>query len=105
MYLDETLQALADPTRRDILAYLANGESRVTEVAQRFPISLNSVSKHIRTLERAGLVKRRVSGRDHFLSLDVEPLGQAADWLNEHRRLWAWRLKALEKILKEQGDG
>jgi DNA-binding transcriptional ArsR family regulator len=99
--LDATLQALADPTRRAILARLAAGEARVTEVAKPFPISLNSVSKHIRVLERAELVRRRVAGRDHFLSLNPAPLDEAAAWISQQRRLWSWRLSRLEKILRE----
>ncbi|ACG79162.1 transcriptional regulator, ArsR family [Phenylobacterium zucineum HLK1] len=99
--LDETLQALADPTRRAILARLAAGEARVTELAAPFPISLNSVSKHIRTLERAGLVRRRVRGREHLLALDPRPLDEAARWIEDHRKLWAWRLEELEKALKD----
>jgi DNA-binding transcriptional ArsR family regulator len=99
--LDETLQALADPTRRAILARLASGEARVTDVARPFPISLNSVSKHIRMLERARLVRRRVEGREHFLALDPAPLSEAAAWIEETRALWAIRLDRLDAILKE----
>jgi DNA-binding transcriptional ArsR family regulator len=105
MLLDETLLALADPTRRAILARLADGEARVTDLAAPFPISLNSVSKHIRMLERAELVRRRVAGRDHFLSLNPAPLDEAADWIDGQRKLWAWRLGELDKILKEPRDG
>jgi DNA-binding transcriptional ArsR family regulator len=101
--LDATLSALADPTRRAILSRLAAGEARVTDVARPFPISLNSVSKHIRMLERAQLVRRRVEGREHFLSLTPEPLDEAAAWIAEQRKLWAWRLGELDKIIKEQG--
>jgi DNA-binding transcriptional ArsR family regulator len=103
--LDETLTALADPTRRAILAHLAAGEARVTDVAKPFAISLNSVSKHIRMLERARLVRRRVEGREHFLALDPRPLDEAAAWLDEHRKLWSWRLGELDRILKEETDG
>ena len=85
--LDETLSALADPTRRAILARLAMGEARVTDLAQPFPISLNSVSKHIRMLERAKLVRRRVEGRDHWLSLDLRPLSEVEAWMAEQKRL------------------
>jgi DNA-binding transcriptional ArsR family regulator len=99
--LDETLTALADPTRRAILARLAEGEARVTEVAAPFAISLNSVSKHIRMLERAQLVRRRVAGRDHYLSLNAAPLDEAAEWIEHHRQLWRWRLDQLEAALKE----
>ena len=102
--LDETLIALADPTRRAILARLALGEARVTEVAEPFPISLNSVSKHIRRLERAKLVRRRVEGRDHWLALDPRPLGEVEAWMAEQKRLWAWRLDRLDEVLKEEGD-
>ncbi|WP_410212591.1 ArsR/SmtB family transcription factor [Phenylobacterium sp.] len=99
--LDDTMTALADPTRRAILARLATGEARVSELAEPFPISLNSVSKHIRMLERAGLVKRRVQGREHILALDPRPLDEAARWIEDHRKLWAWRLAELEKALME----
>ena len=100
MPLDDTLVALADETRRTILQRLAGGEARVTEVAAPFDISLNSVSKHIRILERAGLVRRRVSGRDHFLSLDPEPLDDAAAWLQRERAAWSHRLDKLEAALR-----
>ena len=100
MPLDDTLVALADETRRSILKRLATGDARVTEVAAPFDISLNSVSKHIRILERAGLVRRRVSGRDHFLSLDPEPLDDAAAWLQRERAAWSHRLDKLEAALR-----
>ena len=100
--LDDTLAALADPTRRAILARLASGEARVTDLARPFPISLNSVSKHIRMLERARLVRRRRQGREHVLSLNPEPLDAAARWIDEQRMLWTWRLGELDKALKEQ---
>ena len=99
--LDATLAALADPTRRAILSRLAGGEARVTDVARPFPISLNSVSKHIRMMERAKLVRRRVEGREHFLTLNPEPLDEAAAWIAEQRKLWGWRLTELEKVLKD----
>src|ERR687884_892270 len=79
--LDDTLIALADDTRRKILRQLAAGEARVTEVAAPFDISLNSVSKHIRLLERAGLVRRRVVGRDPFLALDPGPFDELTRWM------------------------
>ena len=94
-------EALADPTRRAIVSRLAGGEARVTEVARPFPISLNSVSKHVRVLERAGLVRRRIDGRDHFLSLDVAPLDEAAEWIAAQKALWTWRLGELEKVLND----
>ncbi len=99
--LDDTLTALADPTRRAILARLAQGEARVTDLARPFPISLNSVSKHIRMLERAKLVRRRIEGREHVLTLDPAPLDEAADWIAEQKTLWAWRLGELERVLTD----
>jgi DNA-binding transcriptional ArsR family regulator len=100
MDLDDTLVALADETRRAILQRLSKGEARVTELAGPFDISLNSVSKHIRILERAGLVRRRVAGRDHFLSFDPAPLDAAAHWIERHRVFWNARLDALEAALR-----
>jgi DNA-binding transcriptional ArsR family regulator len=104
MMLDATLTALADPTRRAILARLAQGEARVTELARPFQISLNSVSKHIRMLERAGLVRRRIDGREHILSFQPGPLDEVTGWVETQKKLWAWRLGELETLLKEQGD-
>lgn len=100
MDLDDTLIALADPTRRAILEKLSKGAARVTEIAAPFDISLNSVSKHIRLLERAGLVTRRVSGRDHFLSFNPAPLHAASGWIERHRTFWTERLDALEAALR-----
>jgi DNA-binding transcriptional ArsR family regulator len=102
MDLDDTLVALADETRRSILKRLATGDARVTEVAAPFGISLNSVSKHIRILERAGLVRRRIAGRDHFLSLDPEPLDAAARWMLREREAWTARLDRLEAALRAE---
>ena len=102
MSLDDTLAALADPTRRAILAHLARGEARVTAVAQPFAISLNSVSKHIRVLERAGLVRRRIDGREHFLSFDPKPMDEASAWIDRHLRFWTRSLDALEAALRAE---
>lgn len=99
---DETLLALADPTRRAILQRLSAGEARVTDLAQPFAISLNSVSKHIRILERARLVRRRIAGREHLLTLDPVPLDELAVWLEAQRSLWATRLRALDALLQEE---
>jgi DNA-binding transcriptional ArsR family regulator len=99
MDLDDTLVALADETRRSILGRLAAGEARVTELAAPFDISLNSVSKHIRILERAGLVSRRVEGRDHYLSLERARFDELTEWMLKTRAFWARRLDALEAAL------
>ena len=102
--LDRTLTALADPTRRAILERLSEGEARVTELAQPFTMSLNAVSKHIRILERARLVRRRCMGRDHFLSLNREPLDEAAAWIEAQRDIWIARLDALAAILQTESE-
>ena len=103
--LDYTLMALADPTRRGILERLSAGDARVTDVAKGFTISLNSVSKHIRLLERAALVERRVVGREHFLRFCPEPLKAAQDWIGQKRAFWSERLKALDELLSAEADG
>ena len=100
--LDSVFNALCDPTRRAILARLTATEARVTDIAAEFPISLNSISKHIRMLERAGLVKRSISGREHLLSLEAAPLEEAAQWIEHYRRFWEGRLAALEKYVTKQ---
>jgi len=100
MELDDTLIALADETRRKILRQLAAGEARVTELAEPFDISLNSVSKHIRLLERAGLVRRRVAGREHFLSLEPKPFDELTQWMQRTREFWNSRLDNLEAALR-----
>ena len=99
--LDNTLVALADPTRRRILARLSKGEARVTELSAPLPMSLSAVSKHIRMLERAKLVRRSVRGRDHYLSLDTRPLERAALWIETQRTQWTRRLRKLDEILQE----
>lgn len=99
--LDATLLALADPTRRAILQRLTAGDARVTELARPFAISLNSVSKHLRQLERAGLVHRRRRGREHVLSLNAAALDEAADWIEIQRAAWRGRLAAIAAVLTE----
>lgn len=100
--LDDTLLALADPTRRAILQRLTRGEARVTELARPFDMSLNAVSKHIRVLERARLVRRRRVGREHLLSFNPAPLDDAAGWIEAQRALWNARLDALDAMLQEE---
>src|SRR6185436_10244302 len=94
--LDGVFNALCDPTRRAILARLTDADARVTDIAADFPISLNSISKHIRMLERAGLLRRSVNGRDHVLSLNAAPLAEAQAWIERYRRFWEGRLAALD---------
>ena len=97
--IDRTLLALADPTRRAILQRLSRGDARVTDVAAPFDISLNSVSKHIRMLERAQLVRRRREGREHILSFNPRALDGIAEWIERKRSFWTSRLDALERAL------
>ena len=98
-HLDRTLLALADPTRRAILRRLMRSDARVTDVAAPFHVSLNAISKHIRVLEGAGLVRRRVAGREHHLAFDPRPLEATADWIAAQRAYWGPRLAALEEHL------
>jgi DNA-binding transcriptional ArsR family regulator len=97
--LDRVLSALSDPTRRAILARLAESAARVTDVADAFPISLNSTSKHIRALEAAGLVRRVVRGREHILSLDAAPLADVAAWTDQYRAFWSEQLASLDAFV------
>jgi DNA-binding transcriptional ArsR family regulator len=100
--LDQVYAAIADPTRREILGILARGETTVGHLAERFPISLNGVSKHVKVLERAGLVERTIHGREHRLRLNAEPLQEASMWLEHYRAFWTTRLAALESFLLRQ---
>jgi DNA-binding transcriptional ArsR family regulator len=86
--LDAALLALADPTRRAILRRIVEAEVRVTELAKPFAISLPAVSKHIRVLESAGLVRRRRKGREHFLSFEPRALDRVSTWIETQRALW-----------------
>lgn len=97
--LDRVFSAVSDATRRAILARLAGSDARVTDVASAFLISLNSTSKHIRVLEGAGLVRRRVQGREHILSLDAAPLAEAAGWIEHYRRFWSDQLASLDAFV------
>jgi DNA-binding transcriptional ArsR family regulator len=99
--LDNVLGALADPTRRAILLRLSRGDARVTDLAAPFDISLNSVSKHIRILERARLVERRRLGREHILSRNLHPLSEAAAWIETLQAKWNNRIDRLEKALED----
>src|SRR5580698_10386219 len=101
-HFDFTLTALAHPVRRAILERVMQTELRVTELARPFAMSLNAVSKHIRILERAGLVSRRRVWREHLVSFNAEPLEQVAAWLEKTRAFWSARLDALDELLKSE---
>ncbi|MDP2248503.1 MAG: metalloregulator ArsR/SmtB family transcription factor [Nitrosomonadales bacterium] len=100
--LDAAFSAMADPTRRAILARLALADARITEIAEDFPVSLNAVSKHIKILERAKLVRRSVQGRDHVLSLNAGPMAEASEWIEYYRQFWEDQLAHLETFITAQ---
>jgi len=99
--LDRTFAALADPTRRRILAHLARGDKCVTHLARPHAMSLPAVSKHLRVLEKAGLLRRRRYGRIHEMQLEAKPLKQAAQWVEEYRKFWEGSLDRLAKYLEK----
>jgi len=99
--LDRTFAALADPTRRQILAHLARGNHRVTHLARPHHMSLPAVSKHLRVLEKAGLLRRRRYGRVHEMQLNAEPLKKAAQWVEEYRKFWEGSLDRLADYLEK----
>jgi DNA-binding transcriptional ArsR family regulator len=99
--LNRTFAALADPTRRRILAHLARGDKRVTHLARPHAMSLPAISKHLRVLENAGLLRRRRYGRVHEMQLDVKPLKQAAQWVEQYRKFWEGSLDRLADYLEK----
>jgi DNA-binding transcriptional ArsR family regulator len=102
--LDSVFHALADPTRRAMLRSLAQRERSVGELAEPFRMSLAAASKHVKTLERAGLVRRTVRGRTHLCRLDPDPLSAAQEWLRFYERFWTDRLDALEALFDPSAD-
>ena len=99
--LSVTFSALADPTRREILARLATGEATVNELAAPFDISLQAVSKHLKVLEHAGLISRGRNAQYRPCRLEAEPLDGAIDWIERHRQVWTERFDRLEQHLKD----
>ena len=98
--LDSVFHALGDPTRRRMLRELASGERTVGQLAEPFAISLAAASKHVKALERAGLIRREVRGRTHWCRLDPGPLAGASQWLSFYENFWTSRLDVLERLLK-----
>jgi DNA-binding transcriptional ArsR family regulator len=98
--LTRTFAALADPTRRSMLAQLRGGDATISELAAPFAVSFAAVSKHVQVLERAGLVTREVVGREHRLSLVAAPLREASEWTQDYRGFWEARLDALDAVLR-----
>ena len=99
--LDATFAALADPTRRAILARLASGEASVTELAAPFAISQPAISNHLKVLERAGLISRRRDAQRRPCRLEAQPLAEATEWLTEYRRFWEGSFQRLDALLEE----
>jgi DNA-binding transcriptional ArsR family regulator len=102
--LDRTFGALADPTRRAILARLAAGEATVGELAAPFAVSRPAISKHLRVLERAGLVRRSRDGRLSRCELDADPMKDAAEWVERYRSFWEGQLDALSRYLERGAE-
>jgi DNA-binding transcriptional ArsR family regulator len=100
--LNRTFAALADPTRRRILEQLTHGDRCVTDLAKPYSMSLPGVSKHLRVLEKAGLIRRRRRGRVHSLKLEAAPMRQAQEWIGEYRRFWEDSLDRLDGYMKKQ---
>jgi DNA-binding transcriptional ArsR family regulator len=100
--LTDVLSAIAHPTRRAIIGQLSTGPARFTDVAKPFSTALNSVTKHLKLLERAGLIERRKQGREVFISLRGEPLRQVAGWVHEYERFWNERLEQFGRYFEDQ---
>jgi DNA-binding transcriptional ArsR family regulator len=100
--LDRTFHALADPTRRAMLRRLARGEQSISELAAPFSMSFAAASKHVRVLERARLLRRRIEGRLHVCRLEAAPLASADDWLRFYERFWSEQFDALDAILRAE---
>lgn len=94
--LDRVFLALGNPTRRAILRGLARHSATINEIAKPFPVSLNTISKHVMVLERGGLVRRERRGREHHCFINPRPLREAGNWLEYYRQFWEQRLDALE---------
>src|SRR5450432_1985454 len=102
--LTDVLTALSHPTRRAIIGQLANGPARFLEVAKPFDTALNSVTKHLKLLERAGLITRRKQGREVFISFRGEPLRQVATWVHEYERFWNERLDRFGQFFRDKNN-
>src|SRR6201990_3139305 len=103
-HLSDVLTAISHPTRRAIIEQLANGPARFRDVAKPFDIALNAVTKHLKLLERAGLIERRKQGREVFISLRGEPLREVAGWVHEYERFWNKHLDQFEQYFKNKKE-
>lgn len=102
--LDGVFHALADPTRRAMLHALAEGQQTISQLAAPYAISFTAASKHVKVLERAGLLRRRVRGRTHICQLEPQPLASADRWLRAYEQLWTTQLDALAALFEAEGD-
>ena len=100
--LTDVLTAISHPTRRAIIGQLANGPARFLDVAKPFDTALNAVTKHLKLLERAGLIERRKQGREVFISFRGVPLRELAEWMNEYEHFWNERLDRFERYFKDR---
>ena len=100
--LSSVLGALSHPSRRAILDRLSRGPARVTEIAEPFDMSLNAVSKHLKVLEAAGLIRREVLGREHVIEFEAAPLREVSRWVHEYERFWTQHLDRVDKYFKEK---
>ena len=98
--LDTTFRALADPTRRGMLARLALGDKSIGELAEPFAMTFAGASKHVKVLEEAGLIARRKQGRTHLISIDAKPLEEAERWMRQWEKFWNTRLDRLEALIE-----
>jgi DNA-binding transcriptional ArsR family regulator len=102
--LDAVFAALANPTRRAILARLSEGEASVNDLAEPFDMSLPAISKHIRVLEKAGLILRKKNAQYRPCQLDARPLKEIAHWTDQYRHVWEFRFAAMEQLIHETKD-
>ncbi|SRR5258706_7260747 len=97
--LDKVFLALGHPVRRQIFVRLAQGAATVTDIAEPFEMSLNAISKHLKVLEKAGLIQRQVLGREHYCSISPQPLEEVSNWLTYYQAFWTSRFDAMEQEL------
>jgi len=102
--LDSVMSAVSDPTRRAILLRLGKGPARVTDIADPFAMSLPAISRHLKVLEKAGLVRRARAGREHILELEAGPLREVQRWASQFEKFWNSRLDRLEKYFIERQE-
>lgn len=103
--LDAVFNALADPTRRAIVSRLSRGSATVGQLAEPFDMSLPAISKHLKVLEGAGLITRRIEGRIHHCHLSTAPMGQASAWIDKYRVFWEMQFDALDRYLNKKHAG